>query len=102
MLSMIVCALLCTTPSLSLLLTFQVLAIAIVAVLIYGASPNFFDVTLPGFLNVHQQDESSDIDLMQQLYTPLGSASAFIGTLYQTLLGIKNLDTHFLLQIDCM
>jgi hypothetical protein len=50
---------------------------------VYAASPNLFDATLPGFLVIDKSDEGSGYSLSEQLYTPRGSQSALLGSLYQ-------------------
>ena len=65
---------------------------------VYGISPQFFDVAIPGFLKVQKQRES-EFPLLTQLYTPLGTGSALVGSLYQTKVGLKSLDEQFLVEI---
>ena len=67
---------------------------------VYGVSPNFFEVVLPGFLVVGEM-EGPESSLVDQLYTAKGSSSAILGTLYQTLLGISHIGSHFLLEFQC-
>ena len=60
----------------------------------YAASPNLFDATLPGFLVIDKSDEGSGYSLSEQLYTPKGSQSALLGSLYQVV--------HILMRHSCL
>lgn len=68
---------------------------------VYGVSPNFFDVMLPGFLVVNEMDTESPYPLTEQLYTPLGSASAFVGSLYKDKFAFNDLNAQFLVEASC-
>lgn len=65
---------------------------------VYGVSPQIFDVTIPGFLKVQKQRQSS-FPLVTQLFTPEGTGSALVGALYQTRIGLHSLDDQFLIEI---
>eukprot|EP01094_Clydonella_sp_ATCC50884_P023842 TRINITY_DN5816_c0_g1_i1.p1 TRINITY_DN5816_c0_g1~~TRINITY_DN5816_c0_g1_i1.p1 ORF type:complete len:418 (-),score=84.62 TRINITY_DN5816_c0_g1_i1:444-1697(-) len=67
-------------------------------VYVYGVSPNFFDVVLPGFLVVGEMDGAEE-SLLYQLYSPEGSSGAIVGTLYRSLLGVADLGSEFLLEL---
>uniref|UniRef100_A0A7S3DHJ4 ABC3 transporter permease C-terminal domain-containing protein n=1 Tax=Palpitomonas bilix TaxID=652834 RepID=A0A7S3DHJ4_9EUKA len=62
---------------------------------IYAASPNFFDVTLDGFLTVTQSAPSGRMNLSESLYSPRGSQSALIGEGLRDSLVITMEDEYF-------
>eukprot|EP01102_Stenamoeba_stenopodia_P012723 TRINITY_DN4044_c0_g3_i1.p1 TRINITY_DN4044_c0_g3~~TRINITY_DN4044_c0_g3_i1.p1 ORF type:complete len:1119 (+),score=191.24 TRINITY_DN4044_c0_g3_i1:127-3483(+) len=64
----------------------------------YAITPNLFDIVEQGFTNVYEMNDTSQYSLFEQLYTPQGSGSAIIGTLYQTSLGIEKVGSPFLFQ----
>jgi len=66
---------------------------------VIGVSPQIFDVAIPGFLQVDKMDHSSPFPLVTQLYTPVGTGSALVGSLYQSLLGLTSLDSQFLCEV---
>ena len=67
---------------------------------VYGVTPNFFDVTIPGFLQVDEMDKTSPYPLLTQLYTPVGTGCAIIGSLYKSKIGITDLNSQFLIEIQ--
>jgi hypothetical protein len=78
---------------------------------VYAASPNLFDATLPGFLVIDKSDEGSGYSLSEQLYTPKGSQSALLGSLYQvvhilmwyiSLCGTYPYVVHILMRHSCL
>ena len=69
------------------------------SILVWGITPNFFDVAIPGFLQISDKDESSPYSILEQLYTPIGSGSAILGSLYKKDLGLSKLDSQFLLEV---
>lgn len=61
-----------------------------------AVSPNFFSVTLSGFLNVHSKPKDfSDAMLSELLYDSRGSHSLLVPTTYRTTLGLSSLDANF-------
>jgi len=51
---------------------------------VYAASPQLFDITIPGFLQISKYD--SEIPLLEEMYTIKGSHSMIIGATYEKLL----------------
>lgn len=71
-----------------------------------AVSPNFFEVAIPGFLNIHQVAYDPDINLQTdsqlayQLYSAEGSKSMILGSLYQQRMGLSLEDySHFLFDV---
>ncbi|PRP86887.1 hypothetical protein PROFUN_03635 [Planoprotostelium fungivorum] len=66
-------------------------------------SPNYFDVSIPGFLSLNEYREN--VDPLWNLYTPKGSHSALVGTLYKKNMGFhlptdeNDRDADFLIQV---
>jgi len=65
---------------------------------VYGIAPNFFDASLKKFLVVEDMD-SPDLDLVDQLYSHLGSSSMIIGGSYQGLLHLEVLDPFLIKRV---
>ena len=66
---------------------------------VIGVTPQIFDVTIPGFLQVGTMNKTSPFPLATQLYTTEGTGSALVGSLYQSLVGLPTLDNQFLLEV---
>jgi len=64
--------------------------------------PNFFEITNKNFLQIGNQNKSSDLALAEQLYTPRGSQSLATGSFIRDELGISINDpkSTFLLTFD--
>lgn len=71
---------------------------------VYAVSPNFFEIAIPGFLNINEVAHDPDINLANenqlayQLYSAEGSKSMILGTRYKDFLGLSlSQYSHFLL-----
>jgi len=65
----------------------------------FSTTPNFFNVTLPGFIRVESSHYALEERLPEKLYTPVGSGRAMIGSLYKEFMGLT-LDNNFLLSVE--
>jgi len=69
-----------------------------------AVSPNYFNVSIPGFLTL--QDYPESIDPLWNLYSARGSHSAIVGTLYKKRMGLHlpkdrdDRDADFLIKVD--
>eukprot|EP00026_Physarum_polycephalum_P001697 Phypoly_transcript_01699.p1 GENE.Phypoly_transcript_01699~~Phypoly_transcript_01699.p1 ORF type:complete len:1053 (-),score=137.59 Phypoly_transcript_01699:52-3186(-) len=70
---------------------------------IYAVSPNFFEVAIPGFLNIHKFFHDPDFnlgsenELAYQMYSEEGSKSMIIGTKYESFMGLGKPYSHLLM-----
>jgi len=67
--------------------------------IVYAVSPNFFQVTLPDFLVINEMDATSGYPLDEQLYSPRGSQSMILGSLYKKSLSL-NMNSTLLLEVQ--
>ena len=51
--------------------------------------PNYFDVALPEYLRIKNQNKTTGLSLSEQLYTPRGSQALGIGAKYERLLNLN-------------
>jgi ABC-type antimicrobial peptide transport system permease subunit len=71
---------------------------------VYAVSPNFFEIAIPGYLNIHEVVHDGDIkldsenQLAYQLYSEEGSKSLIIGARYESYLGLSIPKSHMLLE----
>lgn len=59
---------------------------------VYACSPNLYDVTIGGFLNINSFDSSQwggDFSIIESLYTELGSSALVMGTVYKDKMGLS-------------
>jgi uncharacterized membrane protein YgcG len=64
----------------------------------YSVSHNFMDVVFNSFLILNEGSEYNGLDmsLSEQLYTADGSGRAWIGSLYKTFIGLRDLGSRFM------